>query len=155
MSYSFAYGSGTEVDPYQVWTAEDLDGVRDYLSAHFIQMADIGLGVSPWNSGDGWLPISTFTGTYDFNNFSINNLTINRPSTNNVGLFGKTGNGAVLLKPKLVNVSIIAYDYVGSLVGCVDDITQIINCSVSGDISGNDCIGGIVGCAYDVLMEQC
>lgn len=35
MPYAFANGAGTEADPYQVWTADDLDGVRDYLNAHF------------------------------------------------------------------------------------------------------------------------
>ena len=56
MTYIFANGSGTEADPYLVETAADLNGVRDYLSAHFKQTADIDLSVyenwEPIGSGD-------------------------------------------------------------------------------------------------------
>ena len=62
MAYIFTHGSGTAEDPYQVETADDLNGVRDYLSAHFIQMADIDL-----SEIDNWVGISTFSGTYNGN----------------------------------------------------------------------------------------
>ena len=50
MAYVFAHGTGTEADPYLVETAADLNGVRDYLSAHFKQTADIDLsGYENWS----------------------------------------------------------------------------------------------------------
>ena len=114
MPYTYTYGSGTENDPYQVWTADDLDGIRDYClpeynGTYFKQMADIDLGVSPWidegtidtygNSGTGWVPIEyrpegTHTtyglnGVYDGNNFEIENLTMDRGDKSfGIGLFG-------------------------------------------------------------------
>ena len=85
-SYDFQYGSGTEADPYQVWNADDLNGVRDYLDAHFIQMADIDL--QEWSN---WIPIGVdanepnpnnqvtpenfFMGVYDGNGYKIKNFT--------------------------------------------------------------------------------
>lgn len=47
----FAGGSGTEGDPWHVATATQLDSVRNYLSAHFIQTADIDLDVAPYKAG--------------------------------------------------------------------------------------------------------
>ena len=72
----FAGGDGTEGNPYQVSTAEQLDNVRNYLDAYFIQTADIDLteataeGGTFYNDGSGWSPIGTnrntpFAGSYD------------------------------------------------------------------------------------------
>lgn len=51
----FAGGSGTAEDPYLVATADHLNNVRDHLNKHFLQTADIDIGVPPWNEGEGWL----------------------------------------------------------------------------------------------------
>ncbi len=65
----FAGGSGTEADPYQVATAEQLYNVRYYMTSYFIQTAHIDLGVAPWNLGDGWSAIgddvNSFNGYYN------------------------------------------------------------------------------------------
>lgn len=94
MPYTYTYGSGTEQDPYQIWTMEDLNGVRDYPNSHFIQMADINLVdatcVSPYSQHDiGFLPIgrfwdankeewglTPFRGSYNGNNYRLLNLRI-------------------------------------------------------------------------------
>ena len=87
MAYTFAHGSGTASDPYLVATAADLNGVRDYLSAHFRQTADIDL-----SGYSNWVPIGNdstgFTGTYDGAGHTVSNLTIDRASENFIGLFG-------------------------------------------------------------------
>ena len=106
MAYVFTHGTGTEADPYQVWTAEDLDGVRDYLDAHFIQMADIDL-----SGYENWEPIGTyiygqnlhFNGTYDGNGHTISNLIIKRE--NYTGLFGHTYN-AIIKNLGVVDVNV-------------------------------------------------
>ena len=41
-----------------------------------------------YNQGSGWNPIGTFTATFQGNGHVIENLFINRPTTNGVGLFG-------------------------------------------------------------------
>src|SRR5699024_619962 len=86
----FAGGSGTAADPYLIETAEQLDKVRDYRTSHFKLMADIDLGVAPYNQGEGWEPIGMngqpFGGTFDGDNKTISNLKINRPNENDIGL---------------------------------------------------------------------
>jgi len=76
----FAGGSGTEADPWLIRTPENLDSLRYYLGAdnddkYYKQIADIDLGVAPWNVGEGWEPIGRdstfFMGNYDGDGFKI------------------------------------------------------------------------------------
>lgn len=69
-SAQFAGGTGTESDPYQVATAEQLQAVNDFLTASFVQTADIDLSEMVWK------PIGTFTGHYNGQGFAISGLTI-------------------------------------------------------------------------------
>jgi putative cell wall-binding protein len=144
-------------DPIYIYTAAELNAVRNNLSGHFIQMADIDLGGSPWSDGAGWEPIGTesngFGGVYDGNGFSISNLTISRSGENHVGLFGLTvTDGQEQLKNiQLVNVSVSGYWLVGGLVGYA--LGPIDNCSVSGTIVGDSWVGGLVGKSDKPLRE--
>jgi hypothetical protein len=79
MAYS-GLGTGTEGDPYQVATAAQLNEVRDYLSAYFIQTADIDL-----SGYANWVPIDNFTGYYNGNGYKVSNMTIT--GTTYAGLF--------------------------------------------------------------------
>ena len=90
----FAGGDGTQENPYKVSTPEQLDAVRNDLTAHYIQINDIDM--SDWGN---WEPIGCvtsiwggaiggsnyeapiinaeyFEGVYDGNNYSIIDLTI-------------------------------------------------------------------------------
>src|SRR5690606_3913107 len=111
---------GTTADPYLVGSADQLDNVRLYLDKSFKLIADIDLG--SYAAGSGWLPIGTagagstpFIGSMDGNGFEITNLTINRPGTEYVGLFGATGAGSSFINMKLVNVDVTGGQYTGSL----------------------------------------
>src|SRR5690606_29492821 len=98
LSTDFADGDGTEDDPYQIATAEQLNNVRKYPDAHFMLIADIDLDKPPYNQGEGWEPIGTssnpFNGKFDGNNYRIQNLFIDRSDQNGTGLFGVISNGA-------------------------------------------------------------
>ena len=151
----FAGGTGTEVNPYQVATAAQLDKVRDYLDKHFIQMADINLGVAPWNTGAGWVPIGTsetpFTGSYDGNGKTINNLKIDRPDQDDIGLFGK--NSGTISNVSLVNIEISGNGNVGGLIGHNEDgIVTGSNVAGSVTASGGIGVGGLIG-ANDEYSE--
>jgi len=140
----FAGGAGSVDNPYRVATAEQLYKVRDYLDKRFIQTADIDL--SGYSAGEGWEPIPGFAGSFDGGGYTISNLTINRPSSNLVGLFG-TSSGTIN-NVCLSNVSIIGGDDVGGLVG--DNVGGVIrDSSVSGNVTGNTTwfgsVGGLVG----------
>ena len=174
----FAGGNGTEASPYQVATADQLNKVRDHLDKHFIQTADINLGVEPWNEGDGWLPIgdpaNPFIGTYNGNRFDISNIYIDRPMESNLGLFGYC-QGAEISNVSILDATIVGASKIGGLVGenytrsiinnCIAsvDITasgeavggligrnsgSITNCAASGSISGDLSAGGLIGTNY-------
>ena len=158
----FAGGSGTEEDPYQVATAEQLNAVRYHLDSHFIQTADISL--AEYNN---WEPIGTengaalydkwynekeysdpFTGSFDGQNYIISNLTILQDNVEElsrhhlgIGLFGFTSN-ATIKNVKLSDIFITNISenvehlmiFAGGIVGRVKS-SYIENCHVlSGSI---------------------
>ena len=102
----FAGGSGTEEDPYQVSTPEQLNEVRNNLDKYFIQINDIDMSEATseggiyWNDGKGWEPIGTnsdrFRGVYNGNKHCIEGLNINDFTDNTAGLFGYAAAGAIL-----------------------------------------------------------
>ena len=164
MDYVFTHGTGTEADPYQVWTAEDLDGVRDYLDAHFIQMADIDLSVY-----ENWEPIGTsgtpFEGIYDGNGHKIDNLTINRPTENNIGLFAVLSISethdfssvptATIKNLGITNVNVSGAENVGGLTGGILNSSTVSNCYSTGSVSGDRCVGGLVGFIWFSAVYSC
>jgi len=107
---AIALGSGTEADPYQVWTGADLAWIADQVNSnsstnvfenkYFKQMADIDLGSHTWTPIGKYFASSSsddrraFCGTYDGNGHIISNLsnattiTYNDSNTKAFGLFG-------------------------------------------------------------------
>ena len=150
-AWAFSGGDGTPENPYQITTPAELDDVRNYLTSSFILVNDIDL--SGYQAGEGWAPISTFSGHFDGNNHVITNLTINRPTKNNVGLFGVV-NQATIKNVGLTNVDINGKYYTGALIGSntgVNDVTgtgSVTNCHVSGSVTGTWYTGGLIGRYY-------
>jgi hypothetical protein len=154
----FSGGNGSAATPYQVANVTDLDNIRNYLSAYFIQTADIDLAGNPdWQPIAGGGTATLFTGNYNGNGKIISNLTITRPATANVGLFGHLGQGtatdaAVIRNVHLVNVNVSGARGTGSLVGRVTGniYTLIEACSATGEtgkrsVTGDAATGGLVG----------
>lgn len=143
----FSGGSGTEADPFQVATPNDLNNVRNYPTAHFIQTADIDLWVAPYYIAEGWNPICTtqpFSGVYDGGGFSILYLYISRTTQPTQGLFGKIEN-AQLRNITLQSFFFLCDSIAGGLVG-ISESSLISGCTVSGEISGlSQDVGGIAG----------
>ena len=154
----FEGGDGTEEFPYLIATAEQLDMVRHCnYDTYFKQIADIDLGTSPWNQGEGWLPIGAKDkpcfATYDGNNHVINGLYINRPESNYIGLFGYKRSSINEIKDlTLANVYVVGKDTIGGLAGYNEAI--IINCNVSGEVAGNNRVGGLAGHHLSGLMQN-
>jgi len=152
----FAGGTGTELNPYLIEDAFDLDAVRNNLTAHYKLIKNIDLNTSPFNQGEGWVPIgdnstdsiaSRFRGTFDGNNYVIKNLYINRPSIIRQGLFGYT-EVSTIKNIGVKDVNITGSSNTGGLVG-YNYNSSIINSystgSVTGIVSGT---GGLVGNNY-------
>ena len=149
-------GSGTEADPYQIATLDNLlwvsiDTNSWVNNTWFIQTADIdATDTENWNGGEGFSPIgnnpANFNGNYDGQNHSINGLYINRPYASDQGLFGFISGTVENLN--LINVNISGYSAVGALVGYCN-VTTVSNSSSSGYVTGADeRVGGLIGESY-------
>ncbi|MFA5498735.1 MAG: hypothetical protein WC327_04230, partial [Candidatus Cloacimonadia bacterium] len=149
LSAQFAGGSGVEEDPYLIETATHLNNVRNYMGSYFLQIDDIDL------TGYNWVPIGVlptpygdqpFYGTYNGNNYLIENLAISNSYHDYIGLFGYS------IDAELKNIRLSQVDIDADSASCVGAITGIAinsfvsNCSVvSGSIKGDNLVGGLVG----------
>ena len=85
-----------------------------------------------------------FRGTFNGQGFSMTNVTINKPSDSNVGLFAHS-NGATFQNMS-IDATVNGLSCVGGLVGNATD-TTFDSVSTSGSVvSTNSSAGGIVGC---------
>ncbi|HEX2955043.1 MAG TPA: filamentous hemagglutinin N-terminal domain-containing protein, partial [Bacillota bacterium] len=121
-------------------------------------------GTQTWNSDgsgnyEGFVPIGTntiFTGTFDGLGHTISDLYINRPLTNNVGLFGYSQ--GTIKNLGLEDGRITGNYYVGGLVGYNSTyngaIGQITNSYNTGTVSGNGDIGGLVGRNDSIIVNS-
>lgn len=141
-------GSGTEEDPYRIYTAEDLQGATN--SGYYKLMNDIDL--TDWineNSPEtGWPAIgrnSTLATYIDGDGHKVSGLWINTTAGYN-GLFSNYSAGYI----KNLNVEVASGkkikggDYTGILIGRMFN-GQIINCSIKGDVEGTVHVGGVLG----------
>lgn len=141
-------GSGTEADPWRIYTAEDLQGASN--KGYYKVMNDIDLTqwINENSPVEGWPAIGRNSGeaTYiDGDNHKITGLWINT-SENYNGLFSNFSAGQI----KNLNVEVAAGkkvkggDYTGILIG--RNANGIIeNCTVKGDVEGTLHVGGVAG----------
>ncbi len=169
----FAGGQGTLEAPYQIATAGQLAKIKDYRDKSFILISDIDL-----SSYGNWDPIGTFNmeiddpekgevaksslafvGRFDGNGHTISNLTVNRPDTFGVGLFGFVmGNAAF---PSIRNLTVSNADVkgacmVGSVVGAINGRITDIKLTGVNKVEGYriGAVGGMVGMGYGTI-ENC
>ena len=152
ISHHFCGGDGSPADPYQICTAAQLDSVRYFLDKHFILNNNININDGTLTLGvSGWEPIGTdanrFTGTFNGNKKFITNLFINRPSEDYVGLFGM-GDGDTIFNVGIEGCNITGRFAVGGIMGYHQN-GSITNCYVTGDLTGDNCVGALVGVNYD------
>lgn len=114
-------GDGTGGSPYQIADVYGLQGIGSgrMLGSYYILANNIDAGGTQyWNSGAGFKPIgdiSEFTGSFNGGGYTITGLTINRPGTDYVCLFGYSS-GAIG-NVGLVDCSITGNNYIGGLAG--------------------------------------
>lgn len=122
-----------------IYTANDLDSIRNDLSGNYILMNDIDL--SSWGN---WTPIGTgwsgvgFTGTFDGNSYAIKNMVIDDSSVI------KDYNGG--------------YQYAGlfaTLKGATVKNIRYISGSIS--CANSPCLeaGAVAGCSYGSTISRC
>lgn len=141
-------GSGTEDDPWRIYTAEDLQGAIN--SGYYKVMNNINL--TSWINENspvkGWPAIgrNSSAATYiDGDNHTISGLWIDSNEGYN-GLFSNYSAGYI----KNLNVQVAegkkvkGGDNTAILIGRMAN-AKIINCSVKGDVEGAENTGGLVG----------
>lgn len=127
-------GSGTEDDPYRIWTVDQLNNIRHQLDpnrpVYFQQTAHLDL------EGHEWEMIEDFNGIYDGRFHTISGLTINTNATAfaQIGLFYNTRAGAEIRNLGMINVNIRHTATAGA---------------------GSHAAGAITGAAVGTLIENC
>lgn len=158
-------GQGTKENPYLIKKAVDLIEVKYYPGAYFLQTED--LDMKELTSYKSELPISNisddncFSGIYNGGGNKITNLQLEIPDQSSIGLFAPLTAKSVIKNLNLVDIKIIGDTLVGGITGHNSRGAKIINCSVTGEISGNEVIGGIAGdndgllksSSVDIILE--
>jgi len=104
-------------------------------------------------TGVVWTPIVNFTGVLDGRGYTISNLTINAPASDNRGLFGTVGAGVQIYNLTISGFTITGDDYVAALVAqhsatgtiLIKDV-DIVNCALTGDTY----VAPLVGVAWNL-----
>ena len=150
-------GSGSLTDPYQIATASHLDELHNFLGTvntdvHFVLVNDIDLSayIDTQYPDIGWEPIGNesepFYGHLDGEGHAINNLWINQPAGNYIGLFGYVSGGE--LRNLTISLDAVkgikGHTNIGILTGALQD-ASITGCSVNGSLWASNNTGGLIG----------
>lgn len=137
----FAGGSGTELDPFLIEDAHDLNEIRNNTGAHYKLINDIDLNISPYNENEGWTPINGDV-KLNGNFYTIHNLYINRLTTGQA-LFG-TGTDSIgiryCINLYVKNASVTASNGAAILWSSgngrnrADNLIRIENCHIEGNV---------------------
>ncbi|WP_123536465.1 PGF-CTERM sorting domain-containing protein [Halosimplex salinum] len=144
-------GSGTQDDPYEITNATELQAMDEDRTAHYVLVNDVDASeTADWNRGSGFDPVggstadAAFTGSFDGRNHTITGLTIDRPTTNVVGLFSITDQ-ATVEHVELGDIDVRGGRATGGVAGVTRD-TEITGVTVTGRVSAEDNnVGGLVG----------
>ena len=134
---------------YTVYNADGLLNVAELVNGGKTDI-NITLDKNIDLTGKGWTPIGTsfdnsYTGTFDGGGHTITGLAV---TTNDqfVGLFGYLNRAGTVKNVVMEGVLITSNHMFGCTSGVVGySWGTIENCSVSGSVSGTDCVGGVVG----------
>ena len=134
---------------YTVTSADGLMHVADLVNGGKTDI-NITLDKNIDLTGKGWTPIGTsfdnsYKGTFDGGGHTITGLAV---TTNDqfVGLFGYLNRAGTVKNVVMEGIQITS-NHGSSQAGGVVGLSRgtIENCSVSGSVSGTDCVGGVVG----------
>lgn len=106
-----------------------------------------------WNGGVGFIPIQTFTGIFNGNDFALRNIFIELPIMRPAGVF-KYLIGANIHNLGIEDCNISGIYEIGGLCGLSykSDITE---CYSTGNIKGKYVLGGIVGSSTSDEINKC
>ena len=174
-SFDFAAdGSGTEADPWQIKTADQLNCVRNNLDGHYVLMNDVALsGYRNWQPIGSFKPVegteedpqpeAAFTGVFDGGGHTVSSITVNAPQAMGTGLFGcMTGDGAAVKNLTVEDAKVNGLMCVAGVVGyahapeSADVRIEKVTLTGSNKMNAAAMVGGIAGgVAGPVLLKGC
>ncbi|WP_445218899.1 filamentous hemagglutinin N-terminal domain-containing protein [Bradyrhizobium sp. Pa8] len=165
-------GSDAAITYAVITDVNALQNINTNRSGNYVLGANIDASATAgWNGGAGFTPIggigdisSYFSGIFDGLGHRISNLTINRPSSDNIGLFGYI-DGGTIRNVGLEGGSVTGNNAVGGLVGssglwvyggtssvAYNTISNVYN---TGNVTGSGAmVGGLVGDAYITTISN-
>lgn len=166
----FAGGNGTAEDPYQIETADQLNAVRNDLTANYILNADIDLDeYTNWepigefkplseNDDETPAPEAAFTGSFDGNGHKISNIKIDNTEIMGCGLFGcVTGENSGVKNLTVENADVNGGVYSGCVIGSAFSGAVVEGITLTGEnkLAGTFLVGGVVGASMCDLIKDC
>ncbi len=148
VSDGFPYGGGvgSEEDPYQIWSAEEMNEIgihKQDWNKDFVLMSDIDLSAYTGKSFNTIQDIRMrFQGVFDGKGHTISNFM----HTFSDGIFAYLDRGGHIRNLGIIDVSVESEEYagfVGSLVG--RSLGTITNCYATGSLTGYAYVGLLVG----------
>ena len=182
-SQSFGGGSGTESDPYRLSTPEHLtqlqvavDGGNSFSGKYFVLTNHIDFSgydndadpdngnfdpIGYWYYQNNQHTYRQFQGHLDGQSFEIQNLKINLPDEEYVGLFATISDGSIK-NLHLKNVELVGKRMVGGIAGSSESLIE--NCSVEGGVVKGGVydqtghlsygVGGLVGYNEQLISDS-
>ncbi len=149
-------GSGTEEDPYRIYTAEDLQGASNRGYYKLMNDIDLTQWINENSPTEGWPAIGRNSGeaTYiDGDGHKVTGLWMNTTQNYN-GLFSNFSAGQIknLTVEVATGKKVKGGDYTGILIGRNAN-GRLVNCTVKGEVEGTGHVGGLVGYAENTTIS--
>ena len=150
-------GSGTEADPWRIYTAEDLQGASNRGYYKLMNDIDLTSWINENSPTEGWPAIGRNSGevTYiDGDNHKVTGLWIETKENYN-GLFSNFSAGQIknLIVEVAAGKKVKGGDYTGVLIGRNAN-GRIVNCTVMGDVEGGAHTGGLAGYVEESTLRN-
>ena len=131
-------GSGTQEDPFIIYTAEDFNNIRNNPNSHYVLGSDINLSeIEDFNS------IDNFSGVLDGGNYTVKNIYISNRDEEDLGIFKVIRQGGVVKNINIDSISIWGKQVAGGIAAKNEGLIE--NVSINGEVgTQNGCVGGIV-----------
>lgn len=123
-------------------TADDMKYLHEYPNANFKLAGNIDM--AKYNVGEGWEPVKNFTGKFDGRGYTINNLTVYRPTQSYIGLFAEIKPTGKVVNLTLKDANVTGEDYTGIVAGTTSGTIRNVILT-NGSVTGVDKVGAIAG----------
>jgi hypothetical protein len=144
---NFEGGVGTQSNPYQIATVEQLQEIGEFPASHYVQVQDIDASSTELDSETEFEPIgkeeNPFSGTFDGKNYEISNLKIGGYYSQSVGVFEVVSGGKI--SNVILNQAVVEDGATGGMLVGTNRGGIIKKSSVEGEIYEIPNAGGLVG----------